>query len=563
MSTLSARNLEPILAVVAKLAAPFDLTTMLAEVVDAAKRVLHVSRGTVWLYDAQADELVLRFAEDVPPLRIPAGTGIVGSCARTRQLINVPDCYADPRFDSAMDKKLGFRTRCMLTVPMIGHQNELVGVMQVLNKHEGLFDADDEALATVLAAQCGVALQRVRMTEAMLEGERMRRDLEVARAVQLGTLPAVMPKPPGYDLFGIFRPADLTGGDTFDIAQLDGGILLVMGDATGHGIGAAISVTQMHAMLRLAFRLGANLETAYVQVNNQLEEFLPPGKFITAFIGILDPEAHRLRFLSGGQGPVLHYKVATGAYAHYKPTSFPLAIVQMKELPEPVVTVEMERGDIVAVISDGFFEQPDASGEMFGEQRVLDVLSANERRPLAEIAEKLFQAVDAFAGSTAQQDDMTLVLARRDARRGPRRTFARRIQVLEQIVDFTGSAFAEARIDPSLRGPVDLLLEELFTNMVKYGDSGGDVTVGIAAVPDGVEVTLVEHDASHAFDPTLGPEPDLTAPLEARKPGGLGLYLVRKLADAIEYEYDAGARQGRTTFTKKLPVADAAEQGKQ
>jgi sigma-B regulation protein RsbU (phosphoserine phosphatase) len=561
VSTLSARNLEPILAVVAKLAAPFDLTTMLAEVVSAAKQVLHVSRGTVWLYDAKADELVLRFAEDVPPLRIPAGTGIVGSCARTRKLINVPDCYADPRFDPALDKKLGFRTRCMLTVPMIGHENELVGVMQVLNKPEGVFDADDEALATVLAAQCAVALQRVRMTEAMIEGERMRRDLEVAHVVQMGTLPATMPQLAGYDLFGTFRPADLTGGDTFDIAQVEQGVLLVMGDATGHGIGAAISVTQMHAMLRLAFRLGADLETAFVQVNNQLEEFVPSGKFITAFIGLLDPESHNLRFHSGGQGPVLHYKAATGAYIHHMPTSFPLAIVQMKRLEEPAVGIDMEPGDIVAVISDGFFEQPNAADEMFGEKRVLDVLRAYQRRPMAELAERLFEAVDRFAGGTVQQDDMTIVLARRDPRPGPQRAFPRRTEALEDIVVFTADAFAGERLDPLLRGPVDLAIEELFTNMVKYGESGGNVTVEIVAVPGGVEVTLVEHDAGHAFDPTRGPEVDTAAPLEARTPGGLGLHLVRKLVDAIDYRYDAGARQGRTTFLKRLPVADPPKKG--
>ena len=560
MSTVSARNLEPILAVVAKLAAPFDLTTMLAEVVAAAKQVLHVSRGTVWLYDAKTEELVLRFAEDVPPLRIPTGTGIAGACARTRKLINVPDCYADPRFDPALDRQLGFRTRCMLAVPMIGHENELVGVLQVLNKPDGAFDADDEALATVLAAQCAVALQRVRMTEVMIEGERMRRDLEVARKVQLGTLPAAMPRLAGYDLFGSFRPADLTGGDTFDIAPLEQGMLLVLGDATGHGIGAAISVTQMQAMLRMAFRLGADLETAFVQVNNQLDEFLPPGKFITAFIGLLDPENHRLRFHSGGQGPVLHFKASSGAYIHHMPTSFPLAAMAMKRLEEPAVAIDMDPGDIVAVISDGFFEQFNAAGEMFGEKRVLDVMRLHYRRPMAELAERLFEAVDAFAQGVKQEDDMTIVLARRDARPAPRRAFARSIDSLQGIVEFTADAFGGERIDPELRNTVDLAIEELFTNMVKYGKSVTDVTVEIAGIAGGVEVTLVEEEAV-PFDPTRSAGVDITAPIEERRPGGLGLHLVREMLDSIDYRYVAAIRQGRTTFVKKLPIADAPKRG--
>jgi phosphoserine phosphatase len=88
---------------------------MLREVVEAAKLVLRAERGTVWLYDARADELVLEVATDVDPVRIPAGTGLVGSCARSRALINVRDCYSDPRFDPSTDKRTGYRTRCMLT----------------------------------------------------------------------------------------------------------------------------------------------------------------------------------------------------------------------------------------------------------------------------------------------------------------------------------------------------------------------------------------------------------------------------------------------------------------
>src|SRR4029453_13151146 len=101
----------------------------------------------------------------------------VGACARDRRIINVPDCYADPRFDPSVDKASGYHTRCMLTLPLVDHKDVLVGVMQVLNKTGGIFDRDDEKLATALAAQCAVALQRVRMTEALIVGEKMRQGL--------------------------------------------------------------------------------------------------------------------------------------------------------------------------------------------------------------------------------------------------------------------------------------------------------------------------------------------------------------------------------------------------
>jgi phosphoserine phosphatase len=413
-SRLSVPDLEAILAVTSKLAAPFDLMTMLAEVVNAAKQVLHADRSSVWLYDPAADELVLEIATGIAPVRVPASAGIVGACARDRAIINVPDCYADARFNREVDKASGYRTRCMLALPLIDHKNVLVGVMQVLNKTGGVFDGDDEVLARALAAQCAVALQRVRMTESLLEGEKMRQELEMARVVQMSTLPAVMPPLPGYDLYGTSQPASLTGGDTFDLAALDQGLLIVLGDATGHGIGPALSVTQMHAMLRMAFRLGADLETAFLQVNNQLAATLADDRFITAFIGLLDPANHRLRFHSGGQAPILHFQAASGTCARYNPTSFPLAAMPLSTL-RPAIAVDLMPGDILVLLSDGIYEYPDRHNELFGEGRVEAVLRVHHGRRMSELSGILLDAVQAFAQGAPQEDDITLVLVKREA----------------------------------------------------------------------------------------------------------------------------------------------------
>ena len=413
---LSARDLEPILALTGKLAAPFDLMTMLAEVASAAKLVLEAERASVWLYEPETDELVLRVATGIEPVRVAAGAGLVGTCARNRRIINVPDCYADARFDPSIDKRSGYHTRCMLTLPLVDHKDVLVGVMQVLNKKRGVFEAQDEALATVLAAQCAVALQRVRMTEALIEGEKMRQQLEMARVVQMSTLPATMPSVPGYDVYGTFRPADLTGGDTFDLALIDQGLLVVLGDATGHGIAPALSVTQMQAMLRMAFRMGADLETAFVQVNNQLATYLADDRFVTAFIGLLDPAAHRMRFHSGGQAPIVFFEAASETFSRHKPTSFPLAAMALKSL-RPAVAVDMKPGDLMVLLSDGIYEYRNARDEEFGEQRVEDIVRANHGKDASELAAILLGSVQAFAGNAMQEDDMTVVLVKRKEER--------------------------------------------------------------------------------------------------------------------------------------------------
>ena len=453
-------NLEPILALAGKLAAPFDLPTMLAEVVGAATQVLGAERASVWLYEPAADELVLRIASDIAPVRLAAGVGIVGTCARTRQLINVPDCYADARFDPSVDRKSGYRTRCLLALPLIDHRGALVGVMQVLNKRQGVFERADEALGGVLAAQCAIALQRTLMMQQVIEGEKLRREMETARALQMSTLPAEMPQVEGYDLYGTFQPADLTGGDTYDLALTERGLLIVLGDATGHGIGPALSVTQMHAMLRMALRLGADLELAYQSVNNQLAERLPADRYITAFIGLLDPAKHALRFHSGGQAPILRYRAAQASWEEYKPTLFPLAAMPLERL-RPAATLTLEPGDVLALASDGIFECENRRGEQFGVERVRRLIAERSDATMADLARALLDSAKKFAGEAPQADDMTLVLVKRELP-GAQRTFRRSIDALAPIFAFA----AETVKEPELRRKLDLVLEELFTNIV-------------------------------------------------------------------------------------------------
>ncbi len=414
MARLSRSELETLLAVTRALAAPFELPAMLAEVTAAARRVLHAERSSVWLHDAAADELVMEVSSDVARVRIPVGRGLAGACARDRLTLNVPDCYADPRFDSGLDRASGFHTRCSLTLPLIDHRGELVGVMQVLNKTGGVFGADDQALAEALAAQCAVALSRTRLTRAALEGERLRQSLALAREVQLSTLPAGLPVLPGYHMYATFLPAEQTGGDTYDLSLLRQGLLVLLGDATGHGIAPALSVTQMQAMLRMAFQLGADLETAFREVNDRLAQTLPDGRFITAFIGLLDGGAHRLRFLSAGQAPVLLLRAATGRCEVHGPTSFPLGAMPIQRL-RPAVTLDLAPGDLLALLSDGVYECAAPDGRLFGRERVETILARHHAEGTAALAARLLAALDDFAQGAPPQDDITMVLLRREA----------------------------------------------------------------------------------------------------------------------------------------------------
>lgn len=414
-SQLSASDMQAILAVTRALAAPFDLHGMLAEVAAAARQVLHAERASVWLLDAAAQELFIEVSSDLQQLRVPLGAGLVGACAATRSPVSVPDCYADARFNVLVDRASGFHTRCSLSLPLVDHRDELVGVMQVLNRVDGVFQEDDIVLGQALAAQCAVALSRVRMAEAALAGELLRKELELASQVQRSTLPQAMPVLPGYDMHGHFQPAEQTGGDSYDLALLPQGLLVVLADATGHGIAPALSVMQMHAMLRVGLRLGGSLETVFTAVNDELARTLPDGRFVTAFVGLLDLATHTLRFVSGGQGPIVHWRAASGDFVFHRATSFPMGagVLGSPARLRPAVTLVLAPGDALVLLSDGIYEYAGPEGALFGRERVCDVVRAHVAGPAAALSRALLQAVQAHACGLPQDDDITLALLRR------------------------------------------------------------------------------------------------------------------------------------------------------
>ena len=131
------------------------------------------------------------------------------------------------------------------------------------------------------------------------------------------------------------------------------------------------------------------------------------------------------------------------------------------------------------------------------------------------------------------------------------RAFPPRFDALADLVAFTEAAFEQEGIDASLRTVVDFALEELFTNVVKYGRTSAPVQVEVRAIAWGVEASLTA-DGVADFDVTRAPEADVHLPLERRQPGGLGLQLTRPMVDSIEYEYQDTQRRSRVTFSKTL-----------
>ncbi len=419
MSQIPEEILHQILNVSRQLGATADTRTVQVGVVNCLRDVLQAERATVFEYDADTDELVAVLAhgptgdldESFSGVRIPAGVGLAGTVARDGVMINIPDAYDDERFNRQIDQKTGYRTRSLLTVPMSTTDGELIGVAQVLNKKNGVFEKQDEAIAEAMAAQCAVAMRRSRLIENRVELEKVQRDLKLAREIQQSTFPSQCPPLDGYDCAGYSEPAEDTGGDTWDAVPTDSGAVFLLGDATGHGVGPAISVTQVRSMLRMALLLGAEIKPLVDHLNQQLAMDMPPSRFVTAWFGMLDAKTHDLHSIAAGQGPLIHLH-ANDEVEILSADAPPLGIMPDLMLDEPVC-FHLEPGDMFFVASDGFAEAAGPDKQMFGNDRIVDILRDGRGKPTQEIIASIHSAVDAYTDNQPPDDDRTSVLIHR------------------------------------------------------------------------------------------------------------------------------------------------------
>ncbi|QOJ14472.1 MAG: SpoIIE family protein phosphatase [Planctomycetia bacterium] len=406
-----AAQYERVLEITRRLAGSLDLDALLAMTVEAACGVLHCERATIFLYDASANELYCRVGTGLEELRFAADRGLAGAAATGRTVVNVPDAYADARFNPQVDRQTGYRTRNVLTFPLESIDGQLYGVLQALNKAGGPFDAHDEFIARTLSAQVGVALHRHALLEQFAEKQRMKRDLDIAQRIQQKQFPRRPPTVPGYDISGWNQPADETGGDCFDFIPLaDGRLAVLMADASGHGIGPALVIASARSMIRGLLGATTDLQRIVEHVNRLLADDLADEGFVTAFFGILDPVRHELHYHSCGQGPLLLFD---GSRVDRRGAScLPMAVDG--DLPIGTAQLfEFAPGARLVLLTDGFFEAANAAGELFGEERVTRVVHQHGGAASTALIAALRGQVQAFGGSDRFADDLTAVVLRR------------------------------------------------------------------------------------------------------------------------------------------------------
>jgi predicted ester cyclase len=256
----------------------------------------------------------------------------------------------------------------------------------------------------------GSELLGQRLEQEMLERERVEQELKVARSIQQASLPREVPQLEGWQISPFYRPARQVGGDFYDFHPLSEGRLgLVVGDATGKGVPAALVMSTTCGMLRLAARNYSSPSEMLQGVNEALFPYIPANMFVTCFYAILDPKSGSLTYANAGHDlPYLRRR--NGEAEELRARGMPLGL--MPEMGYEEKETILEAGEVALFYSDGLVEAHDPKGEMFGFPSLRALVAEHgEEQALVDF---LMEEFYSFVGEgSEQEDDITLLTLRR------------------------------------------------------------------------------------------------------------------------------------------------------
>jgi serine phosphatase RsbU (regulator of sigma subunit) len=245
------------------------------------------------------------------------------------------------------------------------------------------------------------------------EAENLRREMQLAREIQQKLFPDPVDVP-GVDIGGACYPADATGGDYFDYIPLtDNSLGLVIGDVSGHGIGAALVMAATRAYLHALAMSYADLEQILTLTNRALVADVGQSHFVTLLLASLNPRTRSLVYTSAGHSPGYVLSAAGEVKEVLRSTATPLGIMDGQFPASPAIG--LAPGDLVFLFTDGLVESWAPDGTQFEGERALTVVRANQHRTAQEIVAALFEAVRTFADQQPQLDDITAIVIKVNA----------------------------------------------------------------------------------------------------------------------------------------------------
>ncbi len=392
------------------------------------------------------------------------------------------------------------------------------------------------------------------LTAVTAEKERIGAELDIARNIQASMLPCIFPPFPDrkeFDIFASMDPAKEVGGDFYDFFMVDDTHLaIVMADVSGKGVPAALFMVIGKTLIKDHTAPGRDLGEVFMEVNRLLCEGNSEEMFITAFEGVLDLETGQFNYVNAGHElPFIRRK--DGAYAPYKiRAGFVLA--GMENTRYTMGTMTLEPGDSLFQYTDGVTEAANGRNELYGMARLEAVLNANAGLSPDRLLAAVREDINAFVEDAPQFDDITMLsLTFKEKKRvsAPNEITAEAtVENIPVVTAFVDERLRELDCPEKAKRQIDVAIDELFGNIAHYAYDPAPGPATVRVEPPAVRITFL--DRGKPYDPLAKPDPDTTLSADERQAGGLGIFMVKRTMDSVEYAYEDG--QNILTIRKQL-----------
>jgi sigma-B regulation protein RsbU (phosphoserine phosphatase) len=392
-----------------------DLDEVLNLVMDTLGSLIPYDAAGIYLIDASNEETnpyifkskairgyEISFALIEPRLKM--GEGFIGRVAQSGKPIISPDVTKDKRYFAARE-----RTRSEMVAPIISN-DKVIGVFALESDGLNAYSEDDLSLLQMLTSQVAIIIEKVHLHEQAVEKKRIEAQLEIARKVQLELLPDNDPTFENFDISAYIFPTEEVSGDYYDWVRIfDDQIGIVVADAVGKGIPAALLMAFLRASLRAGVQVGYAPHIALSKVSDLLWDSVEDHQFITAIYGILDGTNRTFVFSNAGHNPPLLIK-PNGEYRFVEYGDMPLGM--FREMRYHQHFIRFEQGQVMVIYTDGITEAARENGEEYGQERFAKRVLEGIHLPAKKLIDHVRKDVADFTGRKFLDDDGTLFVVK-------------------------------------------------------------------------------------------------------------------------------------------------------
>ena len=408
-------KLRLLLDITKKISRSLDLEEILTLVMDTLDSLIPYDAAGIYLInkdDKKNNPYIFKskalrgydisFALVEPQLKL--GEGFIGYVAQSGKPIISSDVSLDDRYFPARR-----RTKSEIVAPIIAN-NEVIGVFDLESDRLNAYTQDDLSVLQLLASQVAIIIEKVELHEQLIEKKRLQAQLEIARQVQFALLPEADPMMHGFDISSYIFPAEEISGDYYDWVKIfDDQIGIVVADAVGKGIPAALLVAFLRASLRAIAQIGYAPHTAFSNVGDLLWDSVAEHQFITAIYGILDVTNRTFVFSNAGHNPPLLIK-PNGEYRFVEYGDLPLGMFRGTRYHQHFI--KFEPGQVLVLYTDGITEAENAAGEEYGRERLAEKVLEGINLTAKELIDHIRKGVADFTERKFLDDDGTICIVK-------------------------------------------------------------------------------------------------------------------------------------------------------